>query len=84
MNISLTPELEEFVNRKVESGRYQSASEVVRDGLRLLVERDELHQQKLEQLRGEIAVGIAQAEQGRTAPFTQETIQRVKNRGSQT
>jgi len=40
MNVSLTPELEEFIAVKVESGRYTSASEVVREALRLLEEHD--------------------------------------------
>ncbi len=44
MNISLTPELEELVNEKVKSGQYQSASEVIGVGLRLLEERDRLNQ----------------------------------------
>ena len=41
MNVSLTPELEKFVGNKVESGRYNSASEVVREALRLLEEHDQ-------------------------------------------
>ena len=40
MNVSLTPELENFVNSKVKNGRYNSASEVVREALRMLEERD--------------------------------------------
>ena len=40
MNVSLTPELEEFVTNKVKSGRYSTASEVVREGLRLLEHRE--------------------------------------------
>lgn len=48
MNVSLTPELEAFVHRKVESGRYTSASEVVREGLRLLEDEE----MKFEVLRG--------------------------------
>ncbi|MEM6326577.1 MAG: type II toxin-antitoxin system ParD family antitoxin [Bacteroidota bacterium] len=40
MNVSLTPELERYARSKVESGRYNSASEVVRDALRLHQERD--------------------------------------------
>ncbi|MBM3599471.1 MAG: type II toxin-antitoxin system ParD family antitoxin [Alphaproteobacteria bacterium] len=40
MNVSLTPTLEKFVRRKVASGLYNNASEVVRDGLRLLAERE--------------------------------------------
>jgi antitoxin ParD1/3/4 len=41
MNVSLTPELEEFVATKVQSGRYNSASEVVREALRLLEKHDQ-------------------------------------------
>jgi antitoxin ParD1/3/4 len=40
MNVSLTPQLEEYVRRKVETGLYNNASEVIREGLRLMVERD--------------------------------------------
>lgn len=64
MNVSLTPELEQFVNEKVESGMYYSASEVIRQGLRLLREQDTLRLMRLEQLRKEIAVGIEQADRG--------------------
>lgn len=79
MNISLTPELELFVTRKVESGMYQTASEVVRDGLRLLREHDDLHQSRLETLRKEIAVGIEQATQRKVAPFNaRSTLARVR------
>jgi antitoxin ParD1/3/4 len=42
MNVSWTPELEKFVDGKVETGRYNNASEVVREGLRLLMEQDEV------------------------------------------
>ena len=41
MNVSLTPELEELVNEKVRSGLYHTASEVVREALRLLKQRDD-------------------------------------------
>ena len=41
MNVSLTPELEALVNEKVRSGLYQTASEVVREALRLLKKRDD-------------------------------------------
>jgi antitoxin ParD1/3/4 len=64
MNISLTPELEQFVREKVDSGRYLSASEVVREGLRLLEEREQLYQAKLDKLRQEIAVGVEQSDRG--------------------
>jgi antitoxin ParD1/3/4 len=81
MNVSLTAELEEYINRKVESGLYQTASEVVRDGLRLLRERDEVHQNKLSELRREVEIGLEEAEQGKVAAFNEETVERVKKNG---
>ena len=57
LNISLTLELEEFVSSRVRSGRYQSASEVVREGLRLLQDRDAA----FDEVRSKIAVGLEQA-----------------------
>ena len=64
MNVSLTPELEQLVHDKVKSGRYLSASEVVREGLRLLDERDRIFKARLAQLQKEIAVGIEQSDRG--------------------
>ena len=65
MNISLTPELEALVEEKVKSGLYTSASEVVREALRLLVRVDEVRQRELAELNRAIDEGLAQAEQGR-------------------
>ena len=65
MNVSLTPELEEFVRRLLASGLYTSASEVVRDGLRLLAEREMLKETRLGELRKEIALGLADAYAGK-------------------
>ena len=62
MNISLTPQLEEMVKNKVESGLYGSASEVMREALRLLDERDRLYNVRLEGLRAEIKKGMARGE----------------------
>jgi antitoxin ParD1/3/4 len=64
MNVSLTPELEQLIHKKVESGLYLSASEVVREALRLLEERDRVNAMKLEELRKEIQVGLDQADRG--------------------
>ena len=50
MNVSLTPELEKFVDGKVESGLYNNASEVIREGLRLLKEHDEIRMKWREQI----------------------------------
>jgi antitoxin ParD1/3/4 len=74
MNISLTPQLEKLVNKKVASGLYHSASEVVREGLRLLKEHDEVRKQRLKELRRDIAIGIRQANQGQLAPFDIKTL----------
>ncbi len=58
MNVSLTPHFERLVQQKVESGRYHSASEVIRDALRLLEERDRIDAAKLEALRVDIREGL--------------------------
>ncbi len=64
MNVSLTPELESLVNKKVKTGLYNSASEVVREALRLLEEQDRLRETRLEELRNEIMKGVEQIRQG--------------------
>jgi len=64
MNVSLTPELESIVELKVKGGMYNSASEVVREGLRLLQQRDEMREAKLSALRTEIQKGMADLEAG--------------------
>ncbi|NES19538.1 MAG: type II toxin-antitoxin system ParD family antitoxin [Symploca sp. SIO3E6] len=64
MNVSLTPEFEQFVQEKVKSGRYQSASEVIREALRLLEEQDKIRQMRIEKLRSQIAIGIEQSDRG--------------------
>ena len=77
MNISLTPHLEEIVKGKVDSGLYNSASEVMRDALRLLEERDQLRALRLEELRREIQKGI---DSGAATPLD---IEAIKVRGRQ-
>jgi antitoxin ParD1/3/4 len=79
MNVSLTPELERFVDAKVESGLYNNASEVVREGLRLLKEQDEIRVRWREQIeRGWLD---AQARRVVDGPATMSRIkQRVTTR----
>lgn len=77
MNISLTPHLEEIVKGKVDSGLYTSASEVMRDALRLLEERDQVRALRLEELRREIQKGI---DSGEATPLD---IEDIKARGRQ-
>ena len=64
MNISLTPELEDLINEKVKSGLYNSASEVIRESLRLLQEQDLLKQIRRDELRREIMLGVDQVRSG--------------------
>jgi antitoxin ParD1/3/4 len=66
MNVSLTPEFAEFVRHQVERGLYTTASEVVRDALRLLRERDELHEKRRLEVREKIERGWQQSERGET------------------
>lgn len=77
-NVSLTPVLEEYVNAKVKSGDYRSVSEVVRDGLRLLKEKDLLQDAKLAALREAVKQGV---ESGRaTALDMDEILEKARKR----
>jgi antitoxin ParD1/3/4 len=62
LNVNLTGALAEFVEERVEAGDYKSASEVVRDALRLLRDERERAESKLEILRREVAKGLAEAD----------------------
>jgi antitoxin ParD1/3/4 len=64
MNVSLTPELESMINNKVKTGLYNSASEVVREALRLLEEQDRIKEMRREDLRREIMKGVEQMRNG--------------------
>lgn len=66
MNVNLTPQLEELVRAKVDSGMYSSASEVVREALRLMDEQDRLRQAKLDELRAAVRQGL---DSGTSAPW---------------
>ena len=77
-NISLPEDLEQYIDAKVASGEYMHASEVVRDGLRLLM-REEA--EKLEWLRREIAVGVADADRGDLYEMNDELLERIEREG---
>ena len=64
MNITLGKEFERRISEKVSDGLYTSSSEVIRDGLRLLFEKDALKDQQLEILREEVAKGFQQLADG--------------------
>ena len=65
MNISLTPELENFVSQRLKSGLYHSASEVVRDALRLLREKELAWDSRREDLNRLIDQGLVALAEGR-------------------
>ena len=79
MNISLSPELEKFVFDKVNGGMYTSASEVIRESLRLMYTFDHLQQQRIAELNQALDVGMQQlAKSQRTEGKT--SYQRIKKK----
>ncbi len=76
MNISLTPDLEQLVNDKVKAGMYPTASGVIREGLRLLRERD----LRLEALRRDVRAGFEAIEKGEYTDYDESTIQKLADR----
>lgn len=71
MNVNLTPQLEDLVRAKVSSGLYASASEVVREALRLMEEQDRLKELRREDLRREVRAG---KESGPSVPWDPGSI----------
>lgn len=64
LNVSLTPQLEKFVKSRVSNGGYQTASEVVREGLRLLQRQERERESTLKTLKRRLDRGAAQADRG--------------------
>jgi len=77
-NVSLTPELEAMIRQQVDSGRYNNASEVVREALRLLDEH-----QRVQHLRSLLAVGLEQAQRGELVEFTPELVEDIARRAKE-
>ena len=80
MNVSLGPLFEDFVASMVKSGAYQSNSEVVREALRLMRDREEVRRIRLEELRREVQKGLDDVDAGRVAPLDIEEIKREGRR----
>ncbi|MGD0832355.1 MAG: type II toxin-antitoxin system ParD family antitoxin [Terracidiphilus sp.] len=79
MNVSLTPELDSFVAGKVESGRYNSASEVVREALRLLEDHDRARSLQLTTFNQEIGARLASLDRGESVD-PRESRQRLEEK----
>jgi antitoxin ParD1/3/4 len=80
MNVSLTPQLEAMIQKKVEAGLYNSASEVVREALRLLEEQDRIRELRMETLRKEVQLGIDQIERGEFKEYDSKGLKDLANR----
>ena len=83
MNVSISQQLEEWIHEKVSSGLYQTASEVIREALRLLREKEQIRDLRIEELRKRIALGIEDLDEGRSANFDESVLEEVKARGRQ-
>ncbi len=85
MNVHLGETFDKFVAELIASGLYKSQSEVIRDGLRLLKECEDLRKLKLEELRCEIHKGTDQLEQGQFTTYasSQELAEEIKAKGRQ-
>ena len=73
MQINISPEMEQIINARVESGMYPTAGEVVRDALRLLADHDAAYLKRMQTLRKNIEVGWEQSERGEV--FTAEEVE---------
>ncbi len=72
MNVTLTPQHEEMVRRKIEAGQYSDVSEVIREALALME-----HEDKLNRLRATIAVGDDQFDRGEFSVWSSTTLDEI-------
>jgi antitoxin ParD1/3/4 len=82
VNVNLTPQLEAMVRRKVEGGQYNNASEVVREALRLMQERDE-ERDSLARLRAAVAAAQEQFDRGEGREWTPELHEEIKRQAAE-
>ena len=71
MNVSLSTVFESYIQKQLDDGMYNNASEVIREALRLKMQQDEIYQTKLEALRAAIFNG---EESGEATPFDMQEI----------
>jgi antitoxin ParD1/3/4 len=82
MNVSLTPQLEKFVDDKVASGRYTSASEVVREALRLLEREEKSREEQIAEFNRELRRRIESADRGEFVS-AEESLRRIQAKSAQ-
>ena len=77
MNVTLTQELEGLIKERMASGLYNSPTEVLREALRLIAERDRLLETQRELLRQDVQAGLDELDRGE---FATPTADQVKER----
>ena len=73
MHVELDPQLEALIRRQVEAGDYRDAGEVIREAIRLMDERD----RRVQQVRADFSIALAQMERGELIEFTPELVDRL-------
>lgn len=79
MNLPLPPDLQQFADRQIASGKYASLDEMMLAGLRVLAEQEQVSQGRFEELRREVLLGVLEAERGELLDATSE-IEAIRQR----
>jgi putative addiction module CopG family antidote len=72
MSLPLPPDLQQFADRQIASGKYTSVDEMMLAGLRILAEQEQIYQGRFEELRREVLLGVLEAERGELLNATSE------------
>ncbi len=79
MTLPLPPDLQQFADRQIASGKYTSLDEMMLAGLRVLAEQEQVYQGRFEELRREVLLGVAEAERGELLDAASE-IEAIRQR----
>lgn len=79
MTLPLPPDLQEFADRQIASGKYTSLDEMMLAGLRILAEQEQVYQGRFEELRREVLLGVLEAERGELLDATSQ-IEAIRQR----
>lgn len=80
MEVSITPQMDQWISEKVNSGLYRSCDEVIVEGLRLLMRQEEQRLAVTEDLRQEILIGLRQLDSGKSAVFDSNLVEKIKEK----
>jgi antitoxin ParD1/3/4 len=81
VDIKLTPKLEEWVRERMDTGLYQSESEVIREALRIMLRQQEQWESRRDELRGELQEGLDQLDRGEGRAFDASAVADIKDAG---